>query len=93
MYIGNDAYDLGVCVPEKNRFVINTAIPLKKIGAGEISFHVSGMNESMFYPLDELDAFKAINKLQNAHLSDKNGKAGIMIINQSQGQQDSDPNP
>ncbi len=93
MCIENEVFDLGVCIPEKNLFVINKAIPLKRIGAGEISFHVFNIKDSQFFSLTELDQFNAICKLQNACLSVKNGEAGIMIKDQSQGQRDSDLNP
>lgn len=93
MCVENEVFDLGVCVPEENWFVIHKAIPLKRIGQGEISFHVFRINDSTFFSFAALDQFNAICKLQNTCLSVKNGEAGIMIKDQSQDQPDSDLNP
>ena len=79
---GNRMENLGVLVPKDGEFILETRIPVKKIGEGQISFSVAPRHrtpEAEFIPLSPEEPFHYITRLKDAYLERKNGKLGLRI--------------
>ena len=93
---GEKEADLGLCVPLDDMFGVETRIPIKKIGEGELHFRVLPKRPELkgeFIPISPEEPFHYIARLKDAHLARKDGQAGLILKDRSQDQQDSDPNP
>ena len=79
---GKREESLGILVPEGSDFVLDTRIPVKKIGEGPLSFSAvpkHGPVEGRFVPLSPEEPFRYISKLKDAYLEKRNGKIGVVI--------------
>ena len=88
---GENSHNLGICVPNKDKFVVNKRIPAKYIIGENLTFQLvldanNGIAVATGKPFAHLD------KLETAHLLETNGQSKI-IIAPVQDQQDSDPIP
>ena len=74
--------DLGICVPEKNYFVLNTRIPRKHFKDKSFSFELISDDDYIFNNVYTGMMFDKLDKLEAAHLEIVSGQPQI-IINQS----------
>ena len=81
--------DLGICVPEGDRFVLNRLIPMKKLGQGSFCFRAT-LAMDHFYPVSEA---LPIEQLANSKLTFRDGVMGLVFTDQSPVLQGSDPTP
>jgi hypothetical protein len=89
---GNLSADLGLCIPKDNQFGVDTAIPVKRLGHGELSFRLVPKHsrvEGDFVTVSADEPFGYIQQLQKAHLVHREGVVGIALC----GDQSSMDNP
>ena len=73
---------LGVLVPADGEFGLETRIPVKQIGEGELCFTVTGKQEpakGRFVPIRADEPFAYISRLKESFLIRKEGQPGIRI--------------
>lgn len=88
---GRKTRNLGVCVPDGRRFILNVCVPVKYISNGDFSFEMKPEETDLKYePIESGKAFSNLDLLEDAKLQTIDGKQ-VLIINQSQVLQDSDP--
>ena len=74
--------DLGLCVPQGEGFGVDTSIPIKRLGEGDLSFRLMPRHKSpeeRFIPISPNEPFRYISQLQRAHLAKRNGAVGIRL--------------
>lgn len=85
--------DLGILVPENNCFYLSKRIPLKKFNSTNFEFRIISKDETReLIPVVSGMEFPCLEKVTAARFKITNGQP-ILMIDQSQVQQDSDPNP
>ena len=73
---------LGILVPENGNFTLNTKIPVKRIGAGELSFQLIPNDETFsksFIPIYPEEPFAYISRLKESFLTLRDGQPGINV--------------
>ena len=74
--------NLGVLVPSGGRFVLETKVPVKRLGRGKPEFRVVPnrvkLTES-FIPIRPEEPFAYIERLKDAYLARQNGQIGVII--------------
>lgn len=81
---GERRCDLGVLIPKGNKFIIDTKIPIKKIGEGDFEFIAYPRHPELketFIPIRAEEPFAYIEKLENSFLTIINGESGILLSN------------
>jgi len=84
--------DLGLCVPLGDHFGVETRIPIKRVGEGNLSFQVTPKHREtteQFIPISPEEPFQYLARLKDAYLIRRNGQAGIAITDRSPDQPDS----
>jgi len=79
---GDKEEKLGILVPSEESFILNTKLPIKHIGAGDMTFHLACSNNStteIFIPLHPEEPFAYIARLKDAYLKYRYGQLGIQI--------------
>ena len=79
---GENRVDLGLCVPQGSVFGVNTKIPIKRLGEGELHFRLMPKHQKAdgkFVPVKPDEPFSYIRQLQNAHLAKQDGHLGIVL--------------
>lgn len=80
---GENRENLGVVVPVEDGFGLDTRIPAKKLGEGEMEFRLIPKTEQVsqgkFVPISPEEPFLYIQRLQNAFLAYQDGKPGAVI--------------
>ena len=79
---GENAVDLGLCVPYADGFGTDVQIPIKQIGEGELRFRLipkHGRLHGRFVPVSPDEPFSYIRQLQNAHLARQDGHIGVIL--------------
>ena len=79
---GENTADLGLCVPQGDRFGVDTRIPIKRLGEGAISFRLLPKHSSLegkFVPVFPDEPFGYIHQLQKAYLARQDGVVGIIL--------------
>ena len=73
--------DLGICVPEGNRFAINTKIPSKHLGKGDPRFRAVGNRESSgdFTPIIVNEPFQHVAILDKGRFVLKDTCPGMVF--------------
>ena len=74
--------NLGILVPENGSFVLNTKVPLKKIGEGDMTFSLVSKQEQRqgsFVPIYPEEPFAYLSRLKASFLVYENGIPGIQI--------------
>lgn len=74
--------DLGVCVPIEGGFGLQTRIPVKRLGEGELCFKVVSGNAAsseLFIPVSESEPFLHLSMLDTAYLVKRNGQTGVCL--------------
>lgn len=80
---GSIRENLGILVPEEGGFVLNTKIPVKRIGEGDMSFTLVAKQDDSrksFVPIKPEEPFAYISRLKESFLIRQNGQTGIQII-------------
>ena len=91
VYEAKGMRDLGICVPSEGEFVIETRVPVKQLGEGELSFCVTS-DKNMFHPVEADKPFEHPDILRDCVLCFQKGQIGVqMAISRPMGQW-SDPN-
>ena len=91
---GNVNINLGVCVPQGDRFVALKRIAAKRIKGAQLSFSLISNKEACaenLIPIANDTQFAYIEKLEAARLQIANGQPTI-LIDSAPNQQDNDPN-
>lgn len=73
---------LGILVPSEKSFVLNTQIPVKRIGEGDMSFYLTSnqnLTPGMFVPIIPEEPFSYIERLKEAYLQRRYGQLGVQI--------------
>lgn len=82
---GENTENLGIPVPQGQWFRLQTRIPVKRLGEGELHFRAVPKHaqlEGKFIPLSPEEPFKYLQRLQNAFLQVRDGKVGVVIHDQ-----------
>ena len=79
---GTVCESLGVLVPADGGFRLDTSVPVKQLGEGELSFFVVPRRETVsgvFVPILDEEPFAYISRLKKSFLIRKEGQIGIEI--------------
>ena len=79
---GEKRVDLGVCIPMAGQFGLNIQIPCKRIGEGELCFHLLPKHDSLsgqFVEVYPEEPFAYIENLKNSFLTIQGGQMGIVL--------------
>ena len=79
---GDRQENLGVLVPTEDRFGLDTRLPIKQLGEGELTFTVHCKRQppaGRFVPIQEEEPFAYIARLKESFLEIQNGRMGIRI--------------
>ena len=79
---GSKRENLGILVPQEGSFVLNTKVPVKRIGRGDLSFTLQPRQETpagVFVPISPEEPFAYISRLKRSFLILKEGQAGIQM--------------
>lgn len=79
---GSVRESLGILVPKDGGFVLETRLPVKRIGAGEMAFALVPKHEvckETFVPIHPEEPFAYIARLKKSFLVLQNGQAGICV--------------
>ena len=72
----NGMRDLGICVPLEEKFVIQTRVPIKQLGEGEMYFCVHS-EKNAFVPVETDKPFEHLDMIRDSALSFQNGQIGV----------------
>ena len=75
---------LGILVPKDGGFGLDTKLPVKRIGEGELSFMLLPKQDSfsgVFIPIYPEEPFSYLSRLKESFLILQNGQPGICIKN------------
>ena len=79
---GENRVDLGLCVPQSGKFGVDTKIPIKRLGEGELYFRLIPKHQTAdgtFVSVTSDEPFAYIRQLRNAHLAKQDGHLGIVL--------------
>ena len=87
---GENTVDLGLCIPHSDGFGMDTKLPIKRVGDGELTFRLMPKHNKLvgeFLSVASEEPFGHIQKLQQAHLALQGGLVGV-IVNEDQNSSD-----
>lgn len=79
---GEKQENLGVVVPLDGGFGLDTKLPVKRLGEGQMVFHLVPKHETVagkFIPISPEEPFSYIARLKEAFLEQKNGQAYAVL--------------
>lgn len=79
---GDRVENLGIPVPKDGAFELETRIPVKKLGSGQMQITAipkQTQMEGKFIPLSPEEPFRYLKRLEDAFLQVRDGKVGIVI--------------
>ncbi len=79
---GGTRESLGIPVPEGDGFILDTKLPIKRLGEGEPVFSLVPRHEiavGTFVPLSPEEPFQYIRQLKNAYFERRYGQPGAVI--------------
>lgn len=79
---GGCSENLGVVVPMNGGFGLDTKLPVKRLGQGDMAFQLvpkHEINKGQFIAIYPEEPFAYIARLKNAYLARKNGELGILL--------------
>lgn len=89
--------DLGLCVPNGKHYELNTSIPVKQVGEGELTFQAASKCRplEMAVPVTADEPFQYIMRLKDAYCVRRKNQIyiGFKNLNLSSNLQDNDQNP
>lgn len=71
--------NLGILIPMGDGFGLDTRLPVKRLGDGELHFRIQTNHTGTFVPIRPEEPFSYIERLKNAFLEIKDGQKGICI--------------
>lgn len=77
---GSENVDMGLCVPMGDKFGLETRIPVKRIGEGELHFSARPRHRQTgeFMQVLPDEPFRYIDRLKDAYFEIRGSKAGIV---------------
>ena len=90
-YCGTKSHNLGICVPMDDQFGVQTKIPVKRLGEGEIVIRVEpnrGDVSERFMPIRAEEPFAYIDKLEKAYFVYRNKQPGVILPEEDQSDKD-----
>lgn len=78
----NREVDLGILVPGKNGFLIETRVPVKRVGEGAFVFIAVPRHtrkKGNFVPIYPEEPFSYLDKLKKAYLEIRNNQVGVIL--------------
>lgn len=75
---GTSVINLGICIPEKEKFILKTKIPVKYLSIDKITFTVMSKNTDKILIRNYMQ-FDSLDKLETARLENINGQLFIVI--------------
>ena len=84
---GSVRKNLGVLIPQDGCFRLNTKVPVKRIGEGEMVFALVSRQEErtgVFVPIYPEEPFAYISRLKESFLQYRNGQPGIYYTEKEQ---------
>ena len=88
---GQICRDLGICVPQGDKFVLTARVPCKQVNAEALSFELTDKRqESLVVPVNTGEPFEHLEKIETARLQVTNGQTELLIA-EVQDPQDNDP--
>lgn len=82
VHCGSTRESLGILVPQDGSFTLNTRLPVKRIGEGEMSFTLvprRSEKTTVFVPICPEEPFAYISRLKSSFLVYQDGQPGICI--------------
>ena len=82
---GEKQENLGVVVPMDGGFGLDTRIPVKRLGEGELTFTLAPKHDSgreKFVPIIPEEPFAYIERLKTSFLVRKYGESGILVTDE-----------
>lgn len=79
---GENRENLGIPVPEGDTFVLNTRIPVNKLGQGDLAIQAvprHGKLDGKFIPISPDEPFNYLRQLEKAVFEKRNGQPGIVL--------------
>ena len=79
---GEKCENLGVPVPDGENFVLNTRIPVNKLGQGQMTLRAVPKHNSLegkFIPISPDEPFDYLRQLEKAVFEKRNGQPGIVL--------------
>ena len=79
---GQHQESLGILVPKDESFILDTKIPIKRIGEGNMSFFVvpkDQVSTATFVPISPEEPFAYISRLKESFLAIRDKQPGIYI--------------
>lgn len=79
---GDKQESLGVVVPMEDGFGLDTRLPIKRLGEGQMEFLLVPKHEvgrEAFVPVYPEEPFAYIERLKDAYLARKNGQVGVIL--------------
>lgn len=73
---------LGICVPMDDMFGVETRLPIKAVGEGELSFYAIPRHADIkgrFIPIRPEEPFMYLEKLEKAQFQMQDGEPGLLI--------------
>lgn len=93
----NKTENLGILVPHAEAFAVDTKIPVKRAGEGQVCFRVIPKHEKLlenFIPICAEEPFAYLSRLENAYLHRTENAVGVVIREAPESSQPgSDQNP
>ena len=86
--VGEKKENLGIPVPEGDCFLLQTRVPAKRLGEGELTVRAvpkHGSVSGKFVPLSPQEPFHYLKELKNAYLEIRNGQAGMVLREETPG--------
>ena len=80
--VNDVTYDLGIPVPKNDEFNLETRVPTKHFGKGDVKFSIIPhlrKSESKFYPISPEEPFAYLAKLRKAHMERRDDQIGIVL--------------
>lgn len=74
--------NLGIFVPQENSFILDTKVPVKRIGEGELLFTAIPKQDFQgrtFVPISPEEPFAYLSRLKRSFLIQVDGQSGIYI--------------
>ena len=75
---GNNTVKLGICVPDRGKFTLNTRLPVKYLSGDKLYISTENIDNKKFL-LRTHTIFHHLDKLKTAHLQFSDGQVYIII--------------
>ena len=83
VFCGDKRENLGILVPGKNGFGLDTRFPISRVGKGELSFRLLPRHDTLqgrvFVPITPEEPFAYLERLKTAFLEIQEGKKGASL--------------